>query len=140
MILALKKIILTTTIIGSSVTSFAQSQQNSSNASGKNDTWNSFLEMRRKYRQGEINDAGIWRQLVEINASIGTLPPVQQATILQTQAAVLKSSGFPILAAINAAQSLRKAPDPLDDDYKRNWTILKEVSQQYPINLTFVGS
>jgi hypothetical protein len=101
--------------------------------SERSKSWKSFEELRRKYRLGDLNDAQMWKQLMEINKTLQTLPPAQQAAILQTQARVLKSGGFPILAAINAAQALRRAPHPLDDENKRSWAILKEVSREKPI-------
>lgn len=96
-------------------------------------TWNSFQEMRRKYRLGELSDAAMWKQLMTISGGLTKLPPLQQAQILQTQANVLRSGGFPILSAINAAQALRRAPAPLDDEFRRSWTILREVSRELPI-------
>ncbi|MCX6124965.1 MAG: hypothetical protein NTV34_09495 [Proteobacteria bacterium] len=100
---------------------------------GASKTWDSFQEMRRKYRLGELNDSGMWAQLMSISSNLLSLPPAQQATILQAQASVLKQNGFPILAAINAAQAIQHTKQPLDDEFKRSWTILKEVSLKFPI-------
>lgn len=115
---------------------FAQDGKKSSSTRSANvnsPTWKSFTEMRRRYRLGELNDSEMWKELVTLNDSIPTLPAAQQASILQTQASVLNTGGYPILAAINAAQALRRASQPLDEEFKRSWTILREVSRQLPI-------
>lgn len=95
--------------------------------------WKSFVDMRRRYRLGDINDQALWSELSTIIEQLNTLPPAQQAAILQTQANILNKIGYPILAAVHAAQALRQSSAPLDDDYKRSWQILREVSRQYPI-------
>ncbi|MCX6116531.1 MAG: hypothetical protein NT027_03245 [Proteobacteria bacterium] len=108
------------------------SASNVTNAS-QDKTWSRFQDLRVKYRTGEINDKEMWGLLVELNEVLPKLPGEQQATILQTQANVLSRNGYPILAAINAAQAIKKASDPFSNDYSRSWTIIKEVSREKPI-------
>jgi tetratricopeptide (TPR) repeat protein len=95
--------------------------------------WENFNQLRRQYRQGEIDDQTMWAGLTTINEGLDKLPKDQQATVLQTQASVLERNGYPILAAINASQSLKKATNPYDDEWKRSWTIIKDVSASNPI-------
>lgn len=137
----MKQIAVTIVILAGSLASslaiganVATARASSIQLSEKTSTWKSFVEMRRKYRLGELSDSKMWQRLMEINSGIGSLAPAHQATILQTQASVLKAGGFPILAAINAAQAVRRAPKPLDTEYKRSWAILSEVSRVMPIH------
>ncbi len=95
--------------------------------------WKDFLELRNKYRLGEINDQEMWKSLVAINIGLQKLPAENQAIILQTQAHILRRNSYPILAAINAAQAVKKSPEPFSDEFKRSWSILFEVSQEQPI-------
>jgi tetratricopeptide (TPR) repeat protein len=102
-------------------------------AQAQKPVWDSFIEMRKEYRQGEIDDASLWNKLIDISASLDSLPSSQKSIILQTQATVLQIAGYPILSAINAAQAIKTAPNPFDSELNRSWTILKEVTVAEPI-------
>lgn len=95
--------------------------------------WKDFVELRRKFRLGELNDQEMWNELTKIGDQITSLKPQQQASVLQTQASILQKIGFPILSAVYASQALRKTSTPLDDEFKRSWQILREVSREMPI-------
>lgn len=95
--------------------------------------WKNFVELRRKFRVGELNDKEMWNELTTIGDQITTLKPEQQASVLQTQASILQKTGYPILSAVYASQSLKKTATPLDDEFKRSWQILRDVSREFPI-------
>jgi tetratricopeptide (TPR) repeat protein len=96
-------------------------------------TWEAFQNLRKKYRNGEIADDGMWAAISTIAEDIKVLKRPQQAAILQTQGTLMQKNGQPILAAVYAAQAIRDADDPLDDDYRKSWQILRDVSREYPI-------
>ena len=100
---------------------------------GKSKAWDSFLDLRRKYRAGEIDDEGAWSAIRQVADDIKSLTNSQQAAVFQTQANLMFKAGQPILASIYAAQALRDAKDPLDEDYRRSWQILRDVSREYPL-------
>lgn len=99
----------------------------------KSKTWDSFIELRRKYRAGEIGDAQAWAEVTNLADDIKSLSKSQQASFLQTQATLLNKANQPVLSSIYAAQALRDAEDPTDDDYRRSWQILRDVSREYPL-------
>jgi tetratricopeptide (TPR) repeat protein len=96
-------------------------------------TWDAFQKLRKDYRNGEIGDDGMWAAISTIAEDIKSLTRPQQAAILQTQAVLMQRNNQPILAAVYAAQALRDASNPLDDDYRKSWQILREVSREHPI-------
>ena len=114
---------------------FAADGGKNPNIATQNDspTWKSFVELRRKFRVGELNDKEMWNELTTIGDQISTLKPEQQASVLQTQASILQKTGYPILSAVYASQALKKTATPLDDEYKRSWQILREVSREFAI-------
>ncbi len=95
--------------------------------------WVEFQELRRRYRGGEIGDEGMWAAVTGIADEFPTMTRYQQASILQTQATLMSTAKHPILSAVYAAQALRDAAEPLDEEYRRSWVILREVSRSYPI-------
>ncbi len=105
------------------------------NIATENDSqnWKNFVELRRKFRVGELNEREMWNELTKIGDQIQTLKAQQQASVLQTQASILQKTGFPILSAVYASQALRKTATPLDDEFKRSWQVLREVSREFPI-------
>ena len=96
-------------------------------------SWKTFVNLRRRYRMGELSDSAMWGELASINDAIDSLPTHQQASVLQTQANILFRTGYPILSAIYASQSIRRAKNPIDDEFSRSWQILREVSRAQPI-------
>ncbi len=116
----------------SSTDSFAAEKAVSS-SQGNPKVWAAFQELRRRYRGGEIGDEGMWAAVTGIADELKTLTRYQQASILQTQATLMSTAKHPILSAVYAAQALRDAADPLDEEYRRSWVILRDVSRSYPI-------
>lgn len=96
-------------------------------------TWSKFQDLRKSYRKGQINDRDMWTALSDISESLSKLTPAQRSTVLQVQAALLSKADRPILASIYASQSVIEAENPLDDEYKRSWQILRDVSRKQPI-------
>lgn len=137
--LTLKKLIistsLTATMICHTSTALAANASKNPNIATQSDsqTWKNFIELRRKFRIGELNDKEMWNELTTIGDQIKTLKPEQQASVLQTQASILQKTGYPILSAVYASQALKKTASPLDEEYKRSWQILREVSREFPI-------
>ena len=115
---------------GGSAVSFDNSE---SSSKGNAKAWNAFQDLRRKYRAGEIGDEGMWAAITSIADDIRTMSRQQQAAVLQTQATLMFKADQPILAAVYAAQAIRDASNPLDDEYRRSWQILRDVSRQHPI-------
>ena len=64
-------------------------------AEGDSKNWQDFVELRRKFRVGELNEKEMWNQLTSIGDQISTLKPQQQALVLQTQASILQKTGYP---------------------------------------------
>lgn len=95
--------------------------------------WASFQEHRRRYRNGELGDDGMWNALGALSNDFGQLTRQQRASIFQTQSALMMKAKQPILASIYAAQALMDAPNPLDDDFKKSWQVLRDVSRKQPI-------
>lgn len=137
----LQKIMLSVTLTAVTVacldttSALAADGSNSPNIATQSDaqTWKNFMELRRKFRVGELNDKEMWNELTTIGDQISTLKPEQQASVLQTQASILQKTGYPILSAVYASQALKKTASPLDDEFKRSWQILREVSREFPI-------
>ncbi len=123
----IKKTILLSSFIIALSSSTLYGQSNNSKA------WKSFQDVRQKYRSGVYDDTRVWGELTKIQDKLDELTQSQQAAFLQTQAMTLKSAGYPILAAISSAQALRRSDNPLSDDMKRSWQILREVSRAVPI-------
>lgn len=96
-------------------------------------TWAKFQDLRKSYRKGQINDRDMWTALSDISEGLSKLTPAQRSTVLQVQAALLSKADRPILASIYASQSVIEAENPLDDEYKRSWQILRDVSRKQPI-------
>ena len=111
----------------------ANFQEASIQGKSSSKTWDEFQKLRKKYRNGEIGDDGMWAAISDIAEDIKTLKRPQQAVILQTQATLMQKNNQPILAAVYAAQAIRDADAPLDDDYRKSWQILREVSRENPI-------
>jgi hypothetical protein len=107
--------------------------QSPSSPKGNAKAWEAFQELRRRYRGGEIGDDGMWAAVTAIADELSTMDRRQQAAILQTQATLMSTAKHPILSAVYAAQALRDAADPLDEEYRRSWFILRDVSRAYPI-------
>lgn len=124
-------------LIGSNsdATLFAAESGKTPNIATQSDSqnWKNFVELRRKFRVGELNENEMWNELTTIGDQISTLKLEQQASVLQTQAAILQKTGYPILSAVYASQALRKTSTPLEDEFKRSWQILREVSREFPI-------
>lgn len=116
----------------STVISETKSTENRS-PSLKPKTWENFLDLRRKYRAGEVSDQQAWNSIVTFENDLKSLGKTQQAALLQTQATLLYKANQPVLASLYAAQALRGADDPTDDDYRRSWQILRDVSREYPL-------
>jgi hypothetical protein len=104
-----------------------------STTTGDSKSWASFTELRRKYRNGEISDREAWDSVAKISTDLRRLTKSQQAAILQTHATLLLKAKQPILASLYAAQALRESPEPLTEEYKRSWQILREVSKDHPL-------
>jgi tetratricopeptide (TPR) repeat protein len=100
---------------------------------GNQKAWESFQSIRKKYRAGEIGDEGMWARITEIADEIKTMNRHQQAAVLQTQATLMQRADQPILSAVYAAQAIRDASNPIDDDYRKSWQILRDVSRERPI-------
>jgi tetratricopeptide (TPR) repeat protein len=123
-----------TGIFATSTNSFAQAnKENIKQGSQDTKGWVQFQELRRRYRGGEIGDEGMWAAITAIAGEFPTMTRPQQSAILQTQASLMSKANNPILSAVFAAQALRDAADPLDEEYRRSWVILREVSRSYPI-------
>jgi tetratricopeptide (TPR) repeat protein len=99
----------------------------------KSKNWDSFVELRRKYRSGEITERQAWKAIVKLEGDLKSLTKTQQSAVLQTQATLLNKANQPVLASLYAAQALRGADDSTDDDYRRSWQILRDVSREYPL-------
>ncbi|MEI6833929.1 MAG: hypothetical protein WCL28_08030 [bacterium] len=95
--------------------------------------WAKFQDLRKGYRKGQINDEDMWTALSKLNDDLSKLTATQRSNILQVQATLLIKAKRPILASIYASQSLIEAQDPLDDEFKRSWQILRDVSRKQPI-------
>ena len=99
----------------------------------KSKTWEKFVEVRRKYRAGGISEEQAWAEVTLLADDLKSLNKSQQASLLQTQATLLNKANQPVLSSIYAAQALRDADNPIDDDYRRSWQILRDVSREYPL-------
>ena len=95
--------------------------------------WTKFQDLRKSYRKGQISDEDMWSALSKLSEDLPRLPATQRANILQVQATLLIKAKRPILASIYASQSLIEAQNPLDDEFKRSWQILRDVSRKQPI-------
>ena len=96
-------------------------------------TWATFQTLRKTYRQGQITDNAMWESLAKLSNDLPQLSPVQRASILQVQAGLLAKAKRPILASIYATNAIIESPNPLDDENKRSWQILRDVSRKEPI-------
>jgi hypothetical protein len=92
-----------------------------------------LLDLKRKYRLGEIGKRDMWDKLAWLHDRGDQLPPADRVSLLQTQAKMLIEGGLPILAAIYASQAVKAAPAPLADDLEPSWEILRQVSEKRPI-------
>lgn len=101
--------------------------------SGSSKTWTTFQDLRKSYRTGLISDEDMWSSLSKLSEDAERLNPAQRSVVLQVQSTLLSKAKRPILSSIYAAQSLLESPNPLDDDYKRSWQILRDVSRKQPI-------
>jgi tetratricopeptide (TPR) repeat protein len=101
--------------------------------SGSSKAWSTFQDLRKSYRTGLISDEDMWVSLSKLSEDTERLSPTQRSAILQVQSTLLSKAKRPILSSIYAAQSLLESPNPLDEDYKRSWQILRDVSRKQPI-------
>jgi tetratricopeptide (TPR) repeat protein len=101
--------------------------------SGHSKAWSTFLDLRKSYRTGLVSDEDMWSSISKLSEDAERLSPAQRSAILQVQSTLLSKAKRPILSSIYAAQSLLESPNPLDDDYKRSWQILRDVSRKQPI-------
>ncbi len=93
-----------------------------------------YLALKRNYRQGDISKPKMWAELARIHEKGDNLPLDERISLLATQATMLNEAGFPILAAIYSSQSLKLAKNPMDDDLRPSWDLLRRVSERRPIH------
>lgn len=105
--------------------------QNRSSTPSK--SWSTFQTLRKNYRQGQISDDSMWESLAKLSSDMPQLNASQRSSVLQVQAGLLAKAKRPILASIYATNAIIESPNPLDDDNKRSWQILRDVSRKEPI-------
>ena len=96
-------------------------------------TWSKFQDLRKSYRKGQLSDEDMWVAISNLTDDLPKLPASQKSAILQVQATLLMKAKRPILASIYASQSLIESQTPMDEEYKRSWQILRDVSRKQPI-------
>jgi len=84
-------------------------------------------------RTGEIKEKQMWVGLNKVSNSMKPLPKASKVRIFQTQAQMLLDDKYPVIAAIYASQAIKLSGKPFDPSIVRSWAILKEVSQDHPI-------
>ncbi len=111
----------------------ATKREDSRPKAGSSKAWSTFQDLRKSYRTGLVSDEDMWSALSKLSDDAERLSSAQRSAILQVQSTLLSKARRPILSSIYAAQSLLESPNPLDDDYKRSWQILRDVSRKQPI-------
>jgi tetratricopeptide (TPR) repeat protein len=92
-----------------------------------------LVDLKRKYREGEIGKREMWDKLAWLHDRGDKLPPADRVSLLQTQAKMLSEGGLPILAAIYSSQAIKASSTPLAEDLEPAWEILRRVSERRPI-------
>lgn len=92
-----------------------------------------FGKLKREYRQGNISRRTMWDKLTALHDRGTQLSLEDRMSLLQTQATMLLEGGYPITAAIYAAQAIRIAERPAERELSQAWTILRRVSEKRPI-------
>lgn len=94
---------------------------------------NQLVAIKKSYRMGEITAKEAWERLDNLANKGSGLIQADRVGLLQSQAALLKEAGFPILSAIYSSQAIKTAERPLSRDLNPSWEILNEVSEKKPI-------
>jgi tetratricopeptide (TPR) repeat protein len=91
-----------------------------------------FEVLKRKWRLGEIDDATMWTKIAALS-SRDDLEREDRADISQAQGQLLLEAGYPVLAALHAAQAIKAASDPMDRLMTPSWNILSSVARKHSI-------
>jgi tetratricopeptide (TPR) repeat protein len=92
-----------------------------------------FYAARKAFRGGEISRKTFWEELLRIHDRGAELPLNDRISLLQTQSTLLQEAGYPIVASIYAAQTLKISKNAEQTLVKPSWTLLRKVSTQMPI-------
>jgi tetratricopeptide (TPR) repeat protein len=92
-----------------------------------------YYAVRKAFRGGEINRKTFWEELLRIHERGSELPLNDRISLLQTQSTLLQDAGYPIVASIYAAQTLKISKNAEQSLVKPSWTLLRKVSTQMPI-------
>lgn len=94
---------------------------------------NIFVKLRRDYQLGKISRRKVWDRLAELHMRGSQMSELDRIILLQMQSSLLYENGYPITAAIYASQSIRLATNPTDKSLSPSWSMLRQVSKNYPI-------
>jgi|GEM_PF-785003 len=89
--------------------------------------------LKEKRRLGKISDAVMWRELANLHDDAKTFSKADRVSLLQTQAGMLETAGFPILAAVYSTQAIKTSDTPLAKHLEPSWSILESSSAKKPI-------
>jgi hypothetical protein len=93
-----------------------------------------IVSLRQAYRTGTIQKKVIWEKLDEISSRPDDLRIGDRILLLNTQTSLLMDAGYPTLAAIYAAQTLRLGASATGGDMQYPWATLRNASINRPIH------
>ena len=92
-----------------------------------------ILQVKRAYRRGDLSRSAAWSQFSWVYERGARLTKADRVTVLASQALLLQDAGFPVVAAVYAAQALKLADDPLQGELEPAWRLLRRASEKQPL-------
>lgn len=93
-----------------------------------------FLDLKSKHRNGKISKTQFWRGMAKIIPNLGRLSYSSQLSLVQLNANILQETGYPLSAALQASQAIMLANNPMEEDVKPAWKLLKDISDKRTID------
>jgi len=94
---------------------------------------NRFDKIKTAYRKGKISKPQLWKELQYFENSSNKLSNSNDLKLLQLQAIMMKTEGYPILSSLYAVEALKNGKKASYKDTQAAWTLLAETSRNYPI-------
>jgi len=92
-----------------------------------------FDKIKTAYRKGTISKSQLWQELQYFENSSSRLSQDNELKLLQLQAIMMKTEGYPILSSLYATEALKNGKKSTYKETQAAWMLLAEASRDYPI-------
>jgi tetratricopeptide (TPR) repeat protein len=99
----------------------------------KEDPVEAWITLKAKFAQRQLTDAQVWVAIDQFEKKKHLLPEERRHELAQLRSDLLLKSGYPIMAALFAGESLQSTKDLMDSTSVRSWEILAKISKSRPI-------